>query len=438
MNARSIVDILIARRWLVLGFIALMVLASPLLAKILRPTYQASAEIAMIGGSASGKAVLPSTDLPDLAMSTDVIERVIGRLHLPDSVDKIRGGLTVKVAPKSDVLPITFKDRVAYRAVTISNAVADLTVVAFKELATRQYDQVLNDLRSQLGAQQAKIRTIDGRLQRAVQRDAFASSSSAGDTLSARLTLLSEQRGQANASYVADLATASEQSRNGGLATVVKEQALASDPYYVALRANEAKDKADNVTMRAGYTDSYPGLPGMQEKVAREGTAVKQAANSAATQHVGASSTYAQLLMAQRNANALVAGDRARLAAIDRQVVETEGHLKDLPFSGVASNSLRLQRDSAASAYQQLSARLQSTLADQAQAAALNSIVVLDHAQRATPKIPAALMATLLAVVIMALAIGIAFAAETIDPRFRNPVEVEDLYGVSRLGSISR
>jgi len=138
----------------------------------------------------------------------------------------------------------------------------------------------------------------------------------------------------------------------------------------------------------------------------------------------------------EHNAAALASGDKARVTALDHDISIARSRLSDLPHVGVRADLLRLQRDSASAAYTALDTRYQQTLADRAQAAALGAAFVLDHATMAAPRIPELAIATVLAALILLLAIGVAYAAEALDPRIRTAADVEDLYGMPRIGSV--
>jgi succinoglycan biosynthesis transport protein ExoP len=436
MKLGSFTSVLWERRWFVAGVLVLALLMSPFLIGMTKPTYTATSEVTTVGNPTNS--VLSGTDLPDLILSAGVMDRVKSQLHLAGSIDDFRDATSVKASPRSNVVPVTYRSKNAARALAMANAIADATVVEYKDLATHQYDQVIDTLHGQLADRQAKIRDLDSRLQRAVQSNSFVGSPQALETISARLDDLESKRGETYATYVADQAAASvgNGASRDGLNSVIREQALASDPVYVALRAGQSKDVADYESQKAGYTDSFPGLAGLKEKVRLEGAAVDKTAATSAAQHVGASPTYAQVVLTQRASAAQVAGDSARLKAIETEIATTRSRLSDLPRDGVAANQLRLQRDSAATAFGQLELRLQTTLADQAQAASLGSLIVLDHATEASPKISRTLLSVMIAALVLAMAIGAAYAAEALDPRIRSTEDAETLYGTPHIGSV--
>jgi uncharacterized protein involved in exopolysaccharide biosynthesis len=437
MKFGSFTSVLWERRWFVAGVLVLALLMSPFLIGMTKPTYTATAEVTTVGNPTNS--VLSGTDLPELVLSTQVMERVKSQLHLPGSIDDFRGATSVKASPRSNVVPVSFRSKNASRALAMANAIADATVFEYKDLAMHQYDQVIDTLHSQLADRQAKIRDLDSRLQRAVQKNSFVGSPAALETISARLDDLESKRGETYATMVADRASASAASGTGGhdgLGSVIREQALASDPVYMALRAGQSKDVAEYVAEKAGYTDSFPGLAGLKEKVKLETAVVDKTADKSAAEHAGASATYAQVVLNQRTATSQVAGDSARLAAIESEIAQTRSRLNDLPREGVAANQLRLQRDSAAAAFNQLELRLQTTLADQAQSASLGGLIVLDHATSANPKISREMLSVMIAALILALAVGSAFAAEALDPRVRTTEDAEALYGTPHIGSV--
>ncbi len=437
MKFRPFNEVISSRRWIVAAVLAAALLASPALARIINPTYQGTAALALVQDGAGRAPVFSSADVPQLITSYDVVSSVRNLLHLDDPVDVLRSKILTKVTLKSSVIPITFRDKDPARALNVPNAIADATVEYYHRLASRQYDRLLASLQHQMGQQARTIQAVDAQLQSAIQADSFAGSDKALDTISARLDELQSQRAQAYATLTADRATAASQANKGDLAKVIGEQAMASDPDYLALRQNQAKDDAQYQTERAGYTENYPGLAGLRDKVQMESAGADAAAQRAVAQHSGASQALATVLLTQRQADAQVAGDQARVEAIDRAIGETQARLHDLPKIGVNADTLRVQRDSASAAYQQLAVRLQNTLADQAEAASLGSLVIIDRATSASSRLPAKALATILGFLIVGLALGSAYAAEALDPRIRTAVDVERIYGAPHIGSVA-
>jgi len=433
------------RRFVFGGVLLIALACSPLFAKIARPTYEATSELAYVGsGSASNaislnNAILPASDLPDLAMSSEVIDRARKLSNIDESVDDLRLAMSVKESPHSNVVPIVVRSKDPSEALVLANALADSTVDQYKSLAERQYDNLIGSIRDQLEGVQSQISGVDMLLQRSVQAHSAVGAADALDAISKHLDDLELQRAAAYATYVADSAAMSAQggaSEGSGLAKAIREQILTADPLYQSLATTQSKDAAALATVKAGYTDAFPGLAGLEEKVRIEKTATDQAAVTAVAEHPGNSATYAQLVMSQHAAAALASGDKARVSALDQDIATAHAALDDLPRYGVTADILRARRDSATAAYQQLEIRYQQTLADRAQAGALSAAFVLDHANAAYPRIPQLVLATLIALFVLALAIGSAYLAEALDPRIRTAVDVEDLYGAPRIGTV--
>ncbi len=432
------------RRVVFLSIIVLVLLASPLLMKIARPSYEATSEVSYVGSGANSaansltNAILPVSDLPDLVMSTAVIESARRAAHIDDSVDTIRSAMSVKGSPHSNVVPIVVRMKNASRALDLANDLADATVARYGTLVSGQYDTLLAKIRSQLAYEQSQIHDIDAKLQSAVQGQPAVGAADSLDTISKNLTDLESQRATAYATYIGDKAASSAQSTGSdlNLQSAIREQILTADPAYQAMQTTEAKDAAALATAKGGYTDAFPGLAGMEVRVRVEKNAARLAAGEALASHPGNSATYSQLALNRHAAEALAAGDEARVEAIDRNIASAKAALKDLPRYGVQADIYRAKRDSATNAFQALELRYQQTQVDRAQATALGAAFVLDHANGAYPRIPAIVLATLIAFFILALAIGGAYAAEAIDPRIRTAVDVEDLYGAPRIGSI--
>jgi capsular polysaccharide biosynthesis protein len=436
MKFRPINEVLWSHRWFVGFVLVAALLCSPILIKLVRPTFEGTAVVALVQDDAGKAPAFSSQDVPQLVTSFDVVNHVRQQLHLDEPVDVLRSKIMTKGAPKSSLVPITFRDKDEDHALEVPNALADATVAQYQRLAGLQYGRLISSLRTQMDQQSETIQAVDAKLQAAIQADSFAGSDKALDTISARLDDLQSQRAAAYATLVADRATAASQADEGDLSKVIGEQAMASDPVYQALRQNQAKDDAQYQTERAGYTDTYPGLAGLAEKVRLEAASADAAQKRAVRDHAGASQALATVLIAQRQANAQVAGDSARVAAIDRSIGDTDRRLRDLPKIGVNADALRMRRDSAAAAYQQLAIRLQNTLADQAEAASLSSLLVVDRATSASTRLPALALAAILSCLILGLAVGSAYAIEALDPRIRTSNDVERIYGTPHVGSV--
>ena len=66
MKFRPFNEVISSRRWIVAAVFAAALLASPVLAKIINPTYQATASLALVQDGAGKAPVFSSVDVPHL------------------------------------------------------------------------------------------------------------------------------------------------------------------------------------------------------------------------------------------------------------------------------------------------------------------------------------------------------------------------------------
>jgi hypothetical protein len=152
------------------------------------------------------------------------------------------------------------------------------------------------------------------------------------------------------------------------------------------------------------------------------------------------SPTLEQSDQSRRKAQALIIGDRAKIAALDRVIAQEHARLGQLPSSSATYSWLRLQRDSAQADYLTLSSHRTAAVASRAEALSLGSVVVVDRAVLAdTPRVGLgrAPLAIACSFFVMLLALGIAFLMEMLDPRLRRTEQFESLYGAPLLASLS-
>jgi capsular polysaccharide biosynthesis protein len=99
---------------------------------------------------------------------------------------------------------------------------------------------------------------------------------------------------------------------------------------------------------------------------------------------------------------------------------------------------LRSDRDAATAAYQILAEQRTLTLSQQAQAAALSSVTIVDLATVAEPTVSKMTLlvpiAALLGFTVLALALP--FALDVVDERLRRRVTIESLYGRPLIGTV--
>jgi capsular polysaccharide biosynthesis protein len=281
---------------------------------------------------------------------------------------------------------------------------------------------------------------LNARLAKSTSGNASAAGEKPLDQLSTRLQMLQQARDQAVAQLTADRASASTDAlREAAIAAVVRAERLGVDPVYHEMQGTVAKDHAALAVQEASFTPSYPGLTGLRNKVNRERDQLGAVGSAAADRLTNASQTNANLVIAKHHNASVVAGDRARLSALESAIARTASQLSSVAYRDVEISTLQLERNSAQQTYLTLSTKLAAALADHAQASSLGSVVVLDHAMQANPTAYGA--STFLMIEILAalgLAIAGAFIAENLDPRLNAPERVEETYGFPVIGALGK
>jgi uncharacterized protein involved in exopolysaccharide biosynthesis len=434
VTVNSFVAMLQRRRLVLIITFSVGLIALPYILMKVKPTYIATSHVLMVGKDSS---MIPSSDMAMLTTSQPVLERIARRFHLGSDTSSILSRIDAKASLKSNVMPISFRDHDRRQALLITNALADETVAYYKELSGGQYDQMISYLTTAAEKEKNRIRTIDQTLQRAAQTDTYVGSDTALETITTRIAELQTQRATAYATLVSDEAIAAAQSAQPReIAGIVKNEVLTNDPYVQALRAGQARDAARLEFERAQFTEGYPGLPGMSDQVQREKSVLSSAEKLAVSGSPSSSASYAATVLARRNAMAVAAGDRARLSAIDTQIAREESYLRDLPGTGSAVNLLRAERDGAKTSYAATLARLTETQANQAAAASLGSLVVVDRAIDASPRMQRLVMDIIVAFILLALAAAVAYGIDVLDPALRSPEAIEKLYGIPIIGNL--
>lgn len=433
MATSSFFGMLVRRRVVLMVTFALALFILPFALVFLKPTYVATAHVVMIGKDA----MIPSGDMATFATSPTVLERVARRYKLGDDLSELSSRVDAKVSMRSNVMPISYRNKDRKLALQVTNALADETVAYYREMSGGQYDRMIAFLQSSAQRDIAQIRAADVALQQAAQQDTFVGADSALESITARINDLQSQRASAYATMVSDEAIADAHSAQPGEITgIVKQEVLAGNPYVAALRAGQAHDAAQLELQRSQFTDRFPGLPGLEDQVDREKSVLTAAEASALADAPSSSASYATVVLAKRNAQAVAAGDRARVAAIDGEISDAQQHLRDLPGTGSTVNVLRAQRDAAKASYAMAIARLTETQANQAAAATIGSVALLDHAVDAAPRIPRIAMDCIVAFLLIALTITIGFLVDILDPALRSPEAVEKLYGIPVIGNL--
>jgi polysaccharide biosynthesis transport protein len=428
MDQRSISEVLWRRRVsVIIALVILSLIAIPLLRKVMRVRYVGVSHVLMVNETRDTSGA--SVDVPAMAESTAVLSRVAKTLKLSAQLGDLKKAISARVAPRSSIMTISSTTDEPSAAIALSNGVADEMVGYYHDISARRYDDIIRYLRSELENQGQRLTRLNAKLQEAVARDSFIGSDRALEAITTRLDDLQIERGRAYANYVSDAANATARDQNSDMARVIQGELLERDPLYNSIRNEYAKNAAQLAFERAQFTDKYPGLPGLQDRVEKERAALGQAEQRALDAPKSSSPSYAKALLDGRRLAALIAGDRARLKVLDAQIASEHMRLADLPKAGVAITTLRVERDATVTAYQALSEKLSATRADQAQAASLGTLVVIDRAVRSDPFAPSRIVIVLTALAIVGVACSAAFLVEMIERRVRSVDEVEHVYG---------
>jgi uncharacterized protein involved in exopolysaccharide biosynthesis len=430
MDQRSIAEILWRRRAAVLtALIILSLIAIPPLRNVMRPRFVGVSHVLMVNESFGRDPSGASIDVPAMAESTAVVSRVAKKLKMNGHLADLKKAINARVAPRSSIMTISANADQPSAAIALSNGIADEMVGFYHNISVRRYDDIIRYLQSEIEKQTQQLMILDTKLQQAVTRDSFIGSDKALDAITTRIDDLQVERGKAYANYVSDAASATAQDQNSDMARIIQGELLDRDPLYGAIRNEYAKNAAQLAFDRAQFTDKYPGLPSLQDRVDKDRAALAQAERGALAAPKSSSPSYAKALLEGRRIAALVAGDRARLEALDSQIASERAHLADFPKAGVAITTLRVERDATVHAYQALSDKLSATRADQAQATSLGTLVVIDRAVRAEPFAPSRIVLILAAAAIVGVACSTAFLLEMIERSIRSVDDVEHVYG---------
>lgn len=398
------------------------------------------AHVVLVAESGARDPSVSIVDLPSIATSTVVLERVRDSLKLPLSLIALKANVSASVLGHSSIMAIGFRDASAERAIAVSNAVSDELSRYYDEISTQRYDVNVSRLSSQMAAQSTKIRALDGQISHVIASNPYVISDRSVDTLTTAIGTLEEQRGSLRAQLSGDRAIADTLAPSVTLSKIARHEILANDPAYNAKRIQAAKDSAQLAADLATYTKSYPGLPGAVAKIDGENEAIDSEASHALGDPNAFSSSEASTQQQYAHQLALVHGDEARVAQIDGVIATQQQRLNDLPTIGSTYTQLSNQRAALLTEYTTLANRRATALANRAEASSLGSVVVLDRAIKADTQLAGGRTraALLSAFLVLAAALGAAFLVDSLDPRLSRPEDIEQLYGipvVSTLGA---
>lgn len=371
-------------------------------------------------------------DLPSIATSTVVLQRVRNSLHLPVSLIDLKTNVSANVLGRSSIMAIGYRDESAEQAIAVSNAIADELSRYYGEISTERYDANVDRLSTELTGESARMLALDNEMSAVVAKNPFVVSDKSIDQITTQMAALKEQQAAAQAQLQGDEALAATTVANAALAQTARHEILTSDPAYQAERNARAADDAQLVNDKATYTQAFPGLPGEVAKIASESAALDREAAHAVADPDAYSPTAADLIVQHKRQLAVMTGDRARVSDLAALIATEQAHLNALPTTG--SKYARLASESAAlqTEYAALATRRANALANRAEASSLGSVVVLDRAIKADTQLGGgrARAAAVALIFVLALALGSAFLVESLDPRIRRAEEIEELYGI--------
>ncbi len=409
-----------------------MLLASAAYVRLAPRQYLAGANVLVVNGNTRDDPTLSSPDLPSIATSTVVLERVRQDLHLNTTLQDLKRHVTAKPPPfKSSILRIQYVDTDGARAAQIANAVADELTRYYREISKARFDEDLTGLNVELAKQNERIKTIDrlvGPSGRAIldSSDAKSVNLDTGGVNAVPQTNSPERdRKLAEATLQGDLAHLDAVRADAAAsAQPSRRDVLQNDRLYQNLVAAATSEETTLERDRAVYRDSYPGMAALEAKVANLKAAAAAEERRALESPDVESPSFAAAQSEVRKAEAVVAADRARVAAFSADAG------KNVP-PGTSLATLRLERDAAKENYLAISSRIATALANRADALSLGSVVVVDRAIDSETQIGLGrrTLSLILAFLIVVVSIGSALLADRLNPRLRRVAQIETLYG---------
>jgi capsular polysaccharide biosynthesis protein len=405
--------------------------------------YVAGTNLLVVNGTTRDDPTLSSPDLPSIATSTLVLERMEAALGLKTPLKEIKHNLSVKQpAFRSSILRIEYTDTQPERAMLISNTVAEQLTKYYRQISTARFDDDLSELDSEMSKQRdlthkinAQIRahgvvgssTIMGTVTGATGT-AGGATDNGSEAVVAQYTTLEATKALAAATLQGDVAQLNalktNRERQEGM---IRSEVLRGDPTYQTLQTSVATSATQLANTRAAFTADYPGLPALASKVNSLKSALTAEGQRVLTSRDAFSPSLSAITTEQLKAEALVDADRAKVAAYDALLTNVRNRAAALP----AVEVLRLERDAAQETYLALSARRATALANRADALSLGSVVIVDRAIVSDAQIGLgkSRLLVLLGVLVLVLAISSAFIADQLNPRLTRTSQIEDLYG---------
>ncbi|MEO6990209.1 MAG: hypothetical protein ABI346_00570 [Candidatus Baltobacteraceae bacterium] len=422
----------------VVATFAVLMLGSVALITMMPRIYRASANVLIVNGNTRNDPTLSSPDLPTLVTSTGVLARVEKHLGLDVPLLTLKKNLSAKPpAYKSGIMRIDYSDPSRERAATIANGVADELALYYRQLSTARYDDDLSALDSELVKQKGRIERLNVQLNARVGAGSTPTDDKGQDSLVDQVNALRTQRALASADLQADAAQASALEVDGrSRSEQARRDILQSDPLYIDLLRQATSSSAELAAVRAQFTPRYPGLPALAAKVrSLKSEASRQASRALSSPHAF-SPTVAAGVVERRKAAAVVAGDRAKVAALDGEIVRRSHQL-----DGSAPLALlRLERDAAMTQYGTIAAHRAATLLDRGDALSLGSVVVINRAvgSEAQAGVGPLRLGAIFALLSLLLALACAFLIDQLNPHLRRAAHIESLYGKPVIATLGK
>lgn len=427
--ANICLDTIWRNRLLVLILAAVCIAAAIPAVNSIPRQYMASVNVLGVNGNTRDDPTLSSPDLPSIATSTVVLDRVIARLHLDLPLIAVKHSVSVKTpAYKSSLMRIEYVASKPDRAELIANGIANELIAYFSQVSTAQYDSELRALDAELAKQRARIKGIDAQVKARGSVPSLTSDQKGDGADMASLGSLETDRELTNAVLTGD----QERLRAGSLddrtrAKIFRRDVLKEDERYQDLMTIASTGATQLANDRAVYTSMFPALAAVAFKVRSLDSATQREAQRV----LGSPDAYSPTLEAadleQRKAAAVVAADRAKLAALDNLIDARRARLD----SQAPLALLQLERSAAQADYLAISSHRATALANRADALSLGSLSVVDRAIATEVQSGLSRKAMLAALVFVSLilAIGSAFIADALNPRLRRLSQIENLYG---------
>jgi uncharacterized protein involved in exopolysaccharide biosynthesis len=436
-----IFEVLWRRRIAMLIVMAFGVLGALAVWLLLPPKYQATAAVLLESEQVGSRdPAFSADDMPTLLESSTVIEKTLREFHIERTPDDFESDITAKVGFDSSVMPIQYVDKSPSRAIAVANGLAQNLSDYYRQITRSKYDNLNAYLTTAIAKRQGQLERLDRQLQRAAAADPALAQDDALTTLTQRLNALVARRDEVNATETGQQAeAASTATQLGQIMPLVHQEIAESDYLYRSLQEQHAKDGALLSSELSQYKLDYPGLRGLAKRVNKENAFAERRARELANKPPAGSQAYVSALAEKNKSQAAASGVAAQLGALDGEIAEVKQQIALVPSKGVHVEALRRQRDAAAQAFGALEQRRELVLAEQAQAASLGTITIVDRAEKAYPNVGkhGALLAIGAVFGFVILAVTIAFLLESTDRRLRTVDAIAQLYGKPVIATMS-